>query len=136
MDIEEPTEIKPKTVLVKRMKTVTKVNKKEVDPLMNQLFSYFEGEVNYTLAGYVSKILIAFFGKKPLQTMKYVLEPANFDKILSHIESRSVGEFIMKIMTQESTELIPEREEALNKILAKLTKNEEVYVKYISYLGN
>lgn len=55
------------------MKTVTKLNKKQVDPLMNQLLSYFEGEVNYTLAGYVSKILISFFGKKPVQTMSHIL---------------------------------------------------------------
>jgi len=27
--------------------------------------SYFDGEVNYTLAGYVSKILTTFFTKKP-----------------------------------------------------------------------
>ena len=55
------------------------------------MFSYFDGEVNYTLAGYVSKILLSFFAKKPIQTMKYVLEPANFEKALNHVESRSVG---------------------------------------------
>lgn len=27
--------------------------------------AYFDGEVNYTLAGYVSKILSLFFTKKP-----------------------------------------------------------------------
>lgn len=43
MDIEEPIEIKKKTRLVKIKKTITKVNKKEVEPLMNQLLSYFEG---------------------------------------------------------------------------------------------
>jgi hypothetical protein len=30
--------------------------------------------VNYTLAGYVSKILSVFFGKKPADVMKYLLE--------------------------------------------------------------
>ncbi len=73
MDIEEPIEIKKKTRIVKIKKTITKINKKQVEPLLNQLLSYFEGEVNYTLAGYVSKILISFFGKKPVQTMNHIL---------------------------------------------------------------
>ena len=42
--------------------------------------------------------------------MKYILEPEKFDCILNHIESRSVGDFIMKIMTQESTDYLTERE--------------------------
>ena len=42
--------------------------------------------------------------------MKYILESEKFDCILNHIESRSVGEFIMKIMTHESTDYLAERE--------------------------
>ena len=91
MDTEEPVEVKKKTQLVKRQKIVNKVIKKEVEPLMDELFNYFDQEVNYTLAGYISKILISFFNKKPVPTMKYILEEANFDRMLNHIESRSVG---------------------------------------------
>jgi hypothetical protein len=36
-----------------------------VEPLINKLMAYFDGEVNYTLAGYVSRILSLFFTKKP-----------------------------------------------------------------------
>ena len=91
---------------MKKIKKVNKTIKKEVPPLLDELFKYFEGEVNYTLAGYVSKILISFFNKKPLALMGEILDPKRVENILNHIESRSVGELIMKIMTQESTELL------------------------------
>jgi hypothetical protein len=42
------------------------------------LFAYFDGEVNYTLAGYVSKVFGAFFTKKPQAVMKFLLEPEKF----------------------------------------------------------
>jgi hypothetical protein len=41
--------------------------KREVEPLINKLMAYFDGEINYTLAGYVSKILSLFFTKKPAE---------------------------------------------------------------------
>ena len=46
---------------------------KEVDPLSEKLFAYFEGEVNYTLAGYVSKIFGAFLAKKPSVVLPFLL---------------------------------------------------------------
>jgi hypothetical protein len=49
----------------KEIKQVEKIVKKELEPLINKLMAYFDGEVNYTLAGYVSKILSFFFTKKP-----------------------------------------------------------------------
>lgn len=61
--------------MVKRIKTVTETINKPVEPLIQALFSYFNGPVNYTLAGYVSKTLISFFGKKPLPVMTYILKP-------------------------------------------------------------
>lgn len=51
----------------KEIISVETIVKKEMRPLMEKLISYFDGEVNYTLAGYVSKILSAFFNKKPAE---------------------------------------------------------------------
>lgn len=48
---------------------VERVVKREVEPLMSRLMGYFSGEVNYTLAGYVSKIASTFFGKKPAEVL-------------------------------------------------------------------
>jgi hypothetical protein len=36
-------------------------------PLIFKLLAYFDGEVNYTLAGYVSKILGVLLTKRPLE---------------------------------------------------------------------
>ena len=35
--------------------------------------------------------------------MKYLFEGDTVDKVLNHAESRSVGEFIVKVLTHEST---------------------------------
>jgi hypothetical protein len=72
---------------------------KEMEPLRNELFSYFKGEINYTLAGYVSKVFSTFFTKKPLMVMKFLLDPQKFKELLNHIESRSVGELVSKLLT-------------------------------------
>ena len=55
-----------KKLTKKEMKTVENVVQKEVPPLINNLLEYFKGEVNYTLAGYISKVLSYFFNKKPV----------------------------------------------------------------------
>ena len=51
--------------MIREKRQVQKVNKKEVQPLIYSLFSYFEGEINYTLAGYVCKVLCMLLTKKP-----------------------------------------------------------------------
>lgn len=86
---------------------------KEVDPLSGKLFSYFEGEVNYTLAGYVSKIFGSFLTKKPVVVLTFLLSPSRFASLLNHIESRSVCELVIKLLTHESTELLEERKKCL-----------------------
>lgn len=83
-----------------------KIIEKEVEPLRVALFAYFEREVNYTLAGYVSKVFSSFFTKKPQAVSKFLLEPEKFKAILNHIESRSVGDLVVKLLTYESTEFI------------------------------
>lgn len=93
MEPETPQEETPRT------KTV----EKEVEPLRHALFSYFKGEVNYTLAGYVCRVFGALFAKKQVAVMKYLLDSERFKQILNHIESRSVGELIVKLLTHEST---------------------------------
>ncbi len=38
-------------------------------PMINKLLAYFDGEINYTLAGYVSKVLSLFFTKKSSEVL-------------------------------------------------------------------
>ena len=90
--------------------------------------SYFRGEVNYTLAGYVCKILTVFFNKKPAEFMKYILQEENSRMVLDHCESRSVGELIIKILTHESTLSLEERSGFFKMVLEKLSSSSEIYV--------
>ena len=52
--------------------------------------------------------------------IKFVLDSENRKKLLNHVESRSVAEFIVKILTFESSEFLPERTEYFKEIIAKL----------------
>lgn len=47
------------------MRTVERIEKREVPALIHKLLAYFQGEVNYTLAGYVAKILSVLLNKRP-----------------------------------------------------------------------
>lgn len=57
----------------KEIKTVERIDQKEVPALIHKILTYFDGEVNYTLAGYVSKVLAHFLTKKPNELMKHLL---------------------------------------------------------------
>lgn len=63
--MEKVLERRVRKEIKKETRKVEKTVKREVEPLINKLMAYFDGEVNYTLAGYVSKILSLFFTKKP-----------------------------------------------------------------------
>ena len=89
---------------------------------------YFRGEVNYTLAGYVCKILGGFFTKKPTEFLKYMLEEEVTHLLLNHCESRSVGELITKILTHESTTCLEQRTAFFKLMLNRLSESAEIYV--------
>lgn len=48
---------------------VEKVEEKEMPALILKLLSYFDQEVNYTLAGYVCKILGSLLVKRPAEVV-------------------------------------------------------------------
>ena len=41
---------------------------------MEKLLSYFEGPVNYTLAGYTCKVLSTLFTKKPANVLIFIIK--------------------------------------------------------------
>ena len=77
--------------------------------MIYKILAYFDGEVNYTLAGYISKVLAALLVKKPAELLKVILQENIMHRIINHAESRSVGEFIVKVLTHESTIMLEER---------------------------
>lgn len=107
---------------------VERVVKREVEPLMSRLMGYFSGEVNYTLAGYVSKIASTFFGKKPAEFLRYFLQEEVWRRVLNHAESRSVGDLIVKVLTHETTICLEKRREFFRAVLERLSAPAEVEV--------
>ena len=93
----------------KEMKTIEKIEQRQVPALIHKLLAYFDGEVNYTLAGYIAKILAHFLTKKPNELMRHLLEESVMHKIINHAQSRSIGELIVKILTHESTTMLQKR---------------------------
>ena len=61
--------ITPIRMANKLHKPKTKIIKVILNPLIDEIFLYFKGPVNYTLAGYVCRIMISFLKKKPLEVM-------------------------------------------------------------------
>lgn len=60
------------------MKVIRKhehIIEKELPPLIDRLMTYFNEEINYTLAGYVSKVLSFLYNKKTPQFIEYFLQP-------------------------------------------------------------
>ena len=98
--------------------------------MIHKLLAYFDGEVNYTLAGYIAKILAVFLTKKPVELMKYILEEQMMHKIINHAESRSIGELIVKVLTHESTLMLEQRREFFKELLNRSSVPSEIEVLY------
>ena len=52
---------------VKVNRKIERIVEKKLPPLIDILMTYFNGEINYTLAGYVSKVLSFLSTKKTPQ---------------------------------------------------------------------
>jgi len=52
--------------------------------------------------------------------MQYLFTDQNVYKLISHIESRSVGEFLLKVLTYESSKWTAERATLFSYLLNKL----------------
>lgn len=96
--------------------------------LILKLLSYFDQEVNYTLAGYVCKILGSLLVKRPAELMKYILQESMMHKIINHAQSRSVGEIISKILTHETTLFLDLRREFFKELLTRTSTFSEISV--------
>lgn len=116
-------------------KPVVKKTKRQVPPLIGDLFGYIEGELNYTLAGYFSRIVNALFTKKSTsvlilvkQLTNYFFSEPNNKKILDHVDSRSIAEVVIKFLTIDSMSFITERQSLIEDILVKLSTSTNVNV--------
>jgi hypothetical protein len=59
-----------------------------------------------------------------------MLEEAVVEKVLNHAESRSVGELIIKMLTNETTLCLEMRRDFFKAILKRMSVSSEIYVYY------
>lgn len=87
------------------------------------------------MAGYVCKIFGSFLTKKPSAVIPFLLVGDRFEDILHHIESRSVTELVVKILTHDSADCLDERKIAFERMLERASTSTEVYVKIYTNQG-
>jgi serine/threonine-protein phosphatase 6 regulatory subunit 3 len=123
-------------------------NSKQDDNLeyLDYLFSILDSqEMNFTAAGYYAKIVNNLLAKKTTALLTYIYEfrPALLEKMVNHISSKSIAEFLSKLLTFESSVLINvedetynrERIKTLNLIIQKLDpKNDHETINNSAYL--
>jgi hypothetical protein len=60
--------------------------------------------------------------------MDFLFAQKNVEKMITHIESRSVGEFLLKALTYESPKWTKERARFFTSLLNKLAENDSIHV--------
>lgn len=92
-------------------------------PYLDYLFTFLDAkEMNLTSAGYFAKIVNNLFSKKPsaLITYLYEIKPQVLENMVNHIASKSIAEFLAKVLTFDSSVLVSTEDEIYN------TKRNEV----------
>lgn len=70
----EAPQKKKKVVKMKEVVEITEIVKHEKLPLINKLFEYFSRPINYTLTGYVSKVLVSLLNRKTLSVLQFITQ--------------------------------------------------------------
>lgn len=81
---------------------------------LDYLFNFLDNsELNFTAAGYFAKIVNNLFVKKPSLFLAYIYEvrPELLEKMVEQISSKSVAEFLAKLLTFESSLLANNEDE-------------------------
>ena len=73
------------------------------------------------MAGYVSRVLTHLFNKRPAELLDYILEESMQEAILDHAESRSVGDFLVKVLANESNLYLERRGQMFRSMLKRLS---------------
>lgn len=115
-------------------------------PYLDYLFEILDAEeLNFTSAGYFAKIVNNLFAKRPGTLLGYIYKekPILLEKMVNHICSKSIAEFLAKILTFESTAIVgidadqcdEGRKKVLQLVLKKLTpENDLEYINNSAYL--
>jgi len=113
---------------------------------LDYLFRFLDNhQLNFTAAGYFAKIVNNLFAKKPSIFLAYIYEvrPDLLEKMVDQISSKSIAEFLAKLLTFESSLLTNNDDEiynahrikTLNLIIQKVDpKNEIETINNAAYL--
>lgn len=74
--------------------------------LLYRLLEYFNGEPNYVLSSYVVKVLSALFFHHPVRVQEFLFIHDFPRRMLGFLASRSVSEFIIKLIVVEDDSLL------------------------------
>lgn len=70
--------------------------------LLYELLKYFDGQPHYTISGYVMKILSNLYFYEPVRVQQALVESGRLNKMVNFISSRSVSEFLIKVIVVEN----------------------------------
>ena len=80
--------------------------------------------MDYTLAGYTCKVLEMLLKKEPYKLRRFIFKNDWYDKMLNHVTSQSVSEFVVKFLACDQ-DFSDFRIEALNSLLNKSLNDSE-----------
>jgi len=106
-------------------------------PYLDHLFRFLDSEsLNLTSAGYFAKIVNNLLSKRTSELISYIYErkPEILQKMIQHIYSKSIAEFLAKVLTFESSVLVntqnevynEKRSEVLKEIIKKLQPESDI----------
>jgi len=94
-------------------------------PYLDYLFAFLESEsLNLTSAGYFAKIVNNLLNKRPAELISYIYErkPELLHKMIKHIYSKSIAEFLAKLLTFETSVLANANNEVYNERRSEVLK--------------
>jgi len=94
-------------------------------PYLDHLFSFLDSEsLNLTSAGYFAKVVNNLLSKRTSELISYIYErkPEILQKMIQHIYSKSIAEFLAKVLTFESSVLVNTQNEVYNEKRSEVLK--------------
>lgn len=94
-------------------------------PYLDHLFRFLDSEsLNLTSAGYFAKIVNNLLSKRTSELISYIYErkPEILQKMIQHIYSKSIAEFLAKMLTFESSVLVHPQNEVYNEKRSEVLK--------------
>ena len=100
--------------------------------LLTQLFDFLRSdEINSTLAGYFSKLVLTLLGRKPFELFSFICTSSIFFSIAKNLYSKSISDIAIKLLTIDNQSSDPNffievRERLLIEVVKQLHSENEL----------